>query len=162
MKNVTNFSNIGKITKKLHFNRVSRHTHLIFYPQVVTLATANEVHQLIALTKTNLSVYHLIEQRLIPKFPHKIHNIYSQEKFQKVTTQACRMVFFTLVTQVTNQSDHPDTCVGQTHKDLLISAYGRKCLEKKKNCCHIGNTANQAIQHIIRGVYVPLSHCISV
>ncbi len=41
------------------------------------------------------------------------------------------MEFFTLITQVSSQSDHSDTCTSQARKDELILAYGRKCLEKK-------------------------------
>ncbi len=44
------------------------------------------------------------------------------------------MEIFTLLTQVSSQSDHPDACTGQMHKDLLISAYERKCLEKGQHC----------------------------
>ncbi len=47
------------------------------------------------------------------------------------------MEFFTLITQVSSRSDYPDAFTGQARKDELISAYGRKCLEKK-NGCHIG------------------------
>ncbi len=41
------------------------------------------------------------------------------------------MEFFTLIMQVSSRTDHPDAFTGQTCKDLLISAYRRKCLEKE-------------------------------
>ncbi len=43
----------------------------------------------------------------------------------------CRQKFFILVTQVSSRFDHLDAPTGQTYKDLLISAYRRKCLEEK-------------------------------
>ncbi len=36
------------------------------------------------------------------------------------------MEFFTLITQVSSRSDHPDTRTGQARKDELIGSVGRK------------------------------------
>ncbi len=48
------------------------------------------------------------------------------------------MEFFTLITQLSSQSDHLDNQTGQARKDKLILAYGRNYLEKKHGC-HIDN-----------------------
>ncbi len=77
-------------------------------------------------------------QRVIHKFPQQIHILSGKIQKKKLTTQAGRMEFFTLITEVSSRSDHPDTHTGQASKDELILAYGRKCLEKKHGC-HIGN-----------------------
>ncbi len=49
---------------------------------------------------------------MIHKFPQQIH-ILSGKIRKKLTTQVGRMEFFTLVTQVSSRSDHPDTRMGQ-------------------------------------------------
>ncbi len=44
-------------------------------------------------------------------------SIFCQEKFKKkLTTHACRMEFFTLITQVSSRSDHSDARTGQAHE----------------------------------------------
>ncbi len=55
-------------------------------------------------------------QRMIHKFSQQILILLGKIKKEKLTTQGCRMEFFTLISQVSSRSGYSDARMGQARK----------------------------------------------